>query len=103
MLHFPHVARKERMRMENKANQLPSQISPQKPPPLFTPDNTVAIYTVLSIMMKMKNNLGMEAMLEYVAKYLSIIERNNPHFKDAVKDALDLLSVEKLYKDAMGK
>ena len=91
------------MSMENCSKQQPpAKSSPQKPPPFLTPDNTIAIYTILSIMLKMKNFLGIEAMLEYVENYLSMIEKNNPQFKEAVKEALDLLSVEKLYKDAMG-
>ena len=91
------------MSMENYAKpQPPTENSSQKSPPFLTPDNTIAIYTILSIMLKMKNFLGIEAMLEYAENYLSLIEKNNPQFKEAVTKALDLLSVEKLYKDAMG-
>jgi hypothetical protein len=68
---------------------------------LLAPDSTVAIYTVLTILLRMRNALGLEAMLEYIATYCSIIEKNNPRFKMAVKQALTLISIEKLYRDAI--
>ena len=64
-------------------------------------DNSIAIYTVLSILIKMKNTLGLEATLEYVEKYLHTIEKHNPQVKDAVSHAVQLISVEKIYKEAM--
>ena len=63
--------------------------------------NSIAIYTVLSILIKMKNSLGLEATLEYVDKYLGTIEKHNPQVKHAVSQALQLISVEKIYKEAM--
>ena len=79
----------------------PRQSSPNPSLSLFTPENIIVVYTVLSILIKMKDSLGMEAMLEYIGRYLSIIEKNNPKFKTAVKEALSLMSVEKIYKDAL--
>lgn len=69
--------------------------------PFFTPDNKIAIYTVLKILARMKKELGMEAMHEYMDRYCAIIDRNNPKFEYAVKQALTLISIEKLYRDAM--
>ena len=63
--------------------------------------NTIAIYTVLSILVKMKNTLGLEASLEYVDKYLTTIEKYNPKIKDATALAIKFISVEKIYKEAM--
>ena len=63
--------------------------------------NNVAIYTVLSILIKMKNSLGLEATLEYIDKYLCTIEKYNPQIKDAVSQAIQLISVERIYKEAM--
>ncbi len=63
--------------------------------------NTIAIYTVLSILVKMKNSLGLEAALEYIDKYLTTIEKYNPQIKDATSLAIKFISVEKIYKEAM--
>ena len=71
-------------------------------PNIFTsPRNSISIYTVLSILLRMKDQLGLEAMLEYVQNYLKIINDHNPELKPAVERALNLMSVEKIYKDAM--
>ena len=67
---------------------------------LTTANNTVAIYTVLTILMQMKTTLGLEAMLEYIGKYLSTIEKTHPDMKTAVARALGMMSIEKIYREA---
>ena len=67
---------------------------------LFRSANIVIIYTVLSILLAMQKQLGLEAMLEYHRKYLQIIEKNNPTLKHVVHRALSLINVEKIYKEA---
>lgn len=67
---------------------------------LFSAENTIAIYTVLRTLMKMKGVLGLEAMLEYIQKYLSMIESVNPELKCAVSKALDYIDVRKIYRNA---
>lgn len=67
---------------------------------LTTTNNTVAIYTVLTILMKMKATLGLEAMLEYIEKYLSTIEETHPDMKTAVARALGMMSIDKIYREA---
>ena len=66
-----------------------------------SPRNIVAIYTVLSILIQMKRVLGLEAMLEYVEEYMRIAEKHTPEMKPAVTEALTLMSVEKIYREAM--
>lgn len=68
-------------------------------PPFLSVENIVAIYTILQILWVMKQRLGLEAMLEYINTYLNEIENNNPFLKKAVNEAMQLISVEKLYKD----
>ena len=63
--------------------------------------NIIAIYTILSILLKMRDQLGLEAMLEYVQNYLRILETHNPRFKMAVSKAITLINVEKVYKDGV--
>ena len=68
---------------------------------LFSPKNIIVVYTALSILLKMRSDLGLEAMLEYMGKYLSAIETHNPQMKCAVIKVLTLISVEKIYLDAI--
>ena len=76
---------------------------PQRQPfPLLTPENTIPIFTTLSILLRMKSRLGLEAMVEYMEFYVHTIEEHNPTLKGAVDHALSLMNVQKIYKDAMG-
>lgn len=87
--------------MEHQEKNSPSiQKKPQSNNILTSDHNMVAIYTVLSILLKMKNSLGLEAMLEYIGKYLEVMEVQHPGMKEAVAKALSLISVEKIYKEA---
>ncbi|MBP9854366.1 MAG: hypothetical protein KBD53_05825 [Candidatus Omnitrophica bacterium] len=62
---------------------------------------SIAVYTVLTILIKMREQLGLEAMLEYLQEYANVIERNNPKLKDAVLRALKIINVKKMYGDAL--
>lgn len=64
------------------------------------PHNSVNTYTVLCILRKMKDQMGLEAMLEYLEKYLMTIESHNPQLKMAVIQALSRLNVANIYKEA---
>jgi len=83
-------------------NQIPEPAQTQTQG-IFSKGNTIAIFTMLSILVTMKEQLGLEAMLEYVEKYLTIMGGQNPRMKYAVKYALSLMSVEKMYHDAITK
>ena len=48
----------------------------------------------------MHRTLGLEAMLEYTGKYISIMEERDPVLEPAVSKALCLMSIEKIYKEA---
>ena len=61
--------------------------------------NTLAIYTVLKTLRKMKQELGLEAMLEYCESYTGNLEAHNPHLKCAVAVALEFMDVKKLYRE----
>ena len=68
---------------------------------VFAGRNIIVIYTMLSILVKMKEQLGLEAMLEYINTYLRILGEGNPKMQSAVHYALALMSVEKMYHDAL--
>ena len=57
----------------------------------------------MSILRQMKKQLGIGAMHEYLDFYLETIDLNNPKLGFAVHKALSLMSVEKMYKDALGE
>ena len=77
--------------------------SPQPPDTILFFPHSIPAYTVLCVLLKMKQQLGLEAMLEYLDQYLEIINCHNPRLKVAVYKALSIVSVEKIYADAMGK
>lgn len=64
-------------------------------------DISVSSYTTLAILQDMRQKLGLEAMVEYMDKYLDIIGTHNPKIKSAVNQALSLVSVNKMYEDMM--
>ena len=89
------------MDRKHKLNDVSGKKNKKLSAPIFAPKNAVTIYTMLSILLTMKRTLGMEAMLEYMEQYITIIDKHNPEFKFAVIRALSCISMEKLYKDAM--
>ena len=75
---------------------------PRVPSPdtsIFLKDNGVAIYIILAMLTQIKNAVGLEAMLEYMEHYQKLIERYNPHFREAVQEALALKNVAKMYRE----
>jgi hypothetical protein len=93
--------RKEKMN-SNEQSESNARISRQPSLDIFTNSaNSIAIYTVLCILRRMKREIGLEAMLEYLDKYLETVETHNAQLKLAVEKALGIMSVGKMYKDAM--
>lgn len=68
---------------------------------LGIPDNVIAVYTVLTVLLKMRRDLGLEAMMEYIDKYLVVMEMSNPEMKRAVGLALGFVDVREIYNEAM--
>jgi len=69
--------------------------------PLFSRTNMIVIYTAFCVLARMRQTLGLEAMLEYIEKYRGAIEQCNPKMKAAVTRALTLINVEKVYNDVL--
>ena len=88
------------MTPENEFPQTPSGPAAKTENMFLSSNNMIAIYTVLSILLRMRQRLGLEAMLEYIKRYLETIEKREPSIKDAVSQAVDLISIEKIYKEA---
>ena len=90
-----------KMNFDNASGQHLPQVPKTDSPPFLSPDNVVAIYTVLAILRRMKLCLSIEAMLEYMDAYLSVLEKNNQDFKMTVTRVLEVLNVEKMYRDVI--
>ncbi|MFA5088121.1 MAG: hypothetical protein WC552_03700 [Candidatus Omnitrophota bacterium] len=65
-------------------------------------ENTLVVYTILLIMVKMRKELGLEVMLEYMDKYVAITAEHHPKLRYAVGEALSMFSIKKMYQDMMG-
>lgn len=79
----------------------PENFHQKFPPLLVNSAQAIAIYTVLSILARMKSELGMEAMLEYMDRYVAAIGKHNPRLKGAVRKAVSLINVQKIYVDGV--
>ena len=79
------------------AKDIPDDYPQRQPLPFLTPENTIAIFTTLSILLKMKEQLGLEAMMEYMEFYILTVEQYNPRFKGAVEQAVSLMNIGKIY------
>ena len=60
----------------------------------------VTIYVLMVVLSQMKQRLGLEAVLEYIEKSKSNLEKDNPTLTNSVKYALTTVNIEKIYKDA---
>jgi len=76
-----------------------SESQPHTPSLLFPPEHSTAFYTFLSILLKMKQELGLEAMLEYMEKYLRTIDSHNPNIANVVGKALNSIPVEVIFNE----
>lgn len=75
--------------------------SPQPHDLPFSPQNLLVVYTVFSILIRMKEKLGFEAMWEYMFHYWQIVGRKNPSIRAAVIRAQEAMDVERMYYDAL--
>ena len=69
---------------------------------LFPPEHIAAFYTLLTVLLKMKKELGLEVMLEYMARYIKEIDSHNPQFSQAVAKTLENIPIEVFYHE-LGK
>ncbi len=58
----------------------------------------IAIYTVLQILMNMRDRLGLESMIYFLEKYSKTIERICPEVKAAVNEELIERALHELYQ-----
>ena len=51
--------------------------------------NLIPLYSGITILFEIRKNFGLEAMLEYMEKFLKLIDRHNPQLRSAVLKAMD--------------
>ena len=92
------------MRSPKSLNQAPQwlqdKVTSNSPDTLNS--QAVTVYTILTILMRMRSDFGFEAMLEYMEKYLRAIETHNPEIRTALRKALDVINLHRLYKEVEG-
>ena len=69
--------------------------------PFKDQSSAITLYAVLSILRRMRSDLGLEAMLEYMDCYRALIEKYNPQFHQAISSVLKQINIDKVYTDAM--
>ncbi|MBN1869072.1 MAG: hypothetical protein JW847_00630 [Candidatus Omnitrophica bacterium] len=89
------------MKPEEKNNCKRSKSAKKFPRMFNNASNFIAVYTVFCILRIMREQLCLEAMLDYMGTYLKIVESNNPLLKESVFKALSMISIKKIYEDAM--
>jgi len=63
-------------------------------------NSLITVYIVLHVLRQMREELGLEAALEYAVKYMEKIERHNPKIKAYTAKFMPGLDVEQMYKDS---
>jgi|CXWL01.1.fsa_nt_gi hypothetical protein len=95
-------ATKKETIMDQPEIHIKPETTPPFKNPFFPPEHIVAFYTLLTVLTKMKKELGLEAMLEYMALYLKEIDSHNPKLAMAVAKTLELIPIEVFYHE-LGK
>lgn len=70
---------------------------------MFAPPEYIAtFYTLLTVLLKMKKELGLEAMLENMAQYHKVIDSHNPKLAMAAAKTIEEIPSEVFYYE-MGR
>jgi hypothetical protein len=92
MLCFRHWKGDMKMNLNNSNSQNDNNKAPEQ--------FSVNTYITLFILKRMKEILGLEAMVEYLDTYLVNIEEYNEEVKMAVEHALKRINVARIYEEA---
>ena len=59
---------------------------------------SVAVYTVIAVLKNMRNELGLEAMSEFIDLYVSAVEKTDPELKNILHEALREQAINHFYQ-----
>jgi hypothetical protein len=65
---------------------------------LLVNKQSVAVYSVIAILRNMRNELGLEAMSEFIDLYVAAVDRINPELKDLLHEALSEQAINNFYQ-----
>jgi hypothetical protein len=65
---------------------------------LLVNKQSIAVYSVIAILRNMRNELGLEAMSEFVDLYVTAVERINPELKNILHEALSEQAINHFYQ-----
>jgi hypothetical protein len=60
--------------------------------------NQIAIVTFLSVLLQMRKELGLEAMLQYMENYQKIAIKENTNLNRAITCALEITDVKRIFE-----
>lgn len=69
--------------------------------PLYSTANLIVVYIVLFLLTKMRAELGLEAMLDYMRRYMEKLETSQPDLKSHIHRTLRDVDIEKMYKETL--
>lgn len=70
--------------------------------PGYPPGHMTAFYTLMFILLKIRKEQGLEAMLEYMTTFVAVVDSHNPQLSQAVAQTLKHTSTGVIYEQ-LGK
>jgi len=59
---------------------------------------SVAVYSVIAVLRNMRNELGLEAMSEFIDLYAAAVEKTNPELKNILQEVLSEQAINHFYQ-----
>ena len=66
---------------------------------LFTKTELIAVYTMMRVLKKMRKELGLEACIEYIDKFIAIIGKDSSNLNKAVEYILRNIDIKNIYQE----
>ena len=74
---------------------------PQKEASMETGHYTLTVYIVMRMLKLIRHQMGLEAMLEYIDKYIEKNENRHPQFPQAFSLAMNKQKLETIYENTV--
>ncbi len=75
--------------------------SPRKEASMETGHYTLTVYIVMRMLKLIRHQMGLEAMLEYIDKYIEKNENRHPQFPQAFSLAMNKQKLETIYENTV--
>ena len=67
-----------------------------------SPQHVLAFYTIMTILLKIKKEQGLESMLEYMSNFIATVDLSTPQLSQALARTIQHISTGVIY-DELGK